>query len=282
MKIILSRKGFDSAYGGYPSPILPNNKMISLPIPCERDFTKYSDLKIDDETYYYLMKQLKSKIRYQKKLRELTKNTKCHLDPDICKEVIERCENWKPCFGQINGAQTHLRNEGVKEDDLFLFFGWFKRTKFENGSLKFDEHEPDLHIIFGYLQIGEKKQVNNGTKIPDWMQNHPHAREEYRKISNRKSNNNKIYVARDNLTWDESKSGAGVFKFNEKLILTKTGFSRSRWELPEFFKKAIISYHSEESWKKEYFQSAPIGQEFIIKDNGEVENWAKEIINNNG
>jgi hypothetical protein len=30
MKVILSRKGFDSGYGGYPSPILPDGWMISL------------------------------------------------------------------------------------------------------------------------------------------------------------------------------------------------------------------------------------------------------------
>ena len=30
MKIILSRKGFDSGYGGMPSPILPNGIMLSI------------------------------------------------------------------------------------------------------------------------------------------------------------------------------------------------------------------------------------------------------------
>lgn len=95
MKIILSRKGFDSAYGGYPSPILLNDKMVSLPIPF-RDFTKYSDLQIDDkQTYFDLMKRLESKIRYDKEWHELTKDTECHLDPDICKEIIQRSKNWK-------------------------------------------------------------------------------------------------------------------------------------------------------------------------------------------
>jgi hypothetical protein len=36
MKVILSRKGFDSASGGMPSPILPDGTLISLPIPCDR------------------------------------------------------------------------------------------------------------------------------------------------------------------------------------------------------------------------------------------------------
>jgi len=33
MKVILSRKGFDSGYGGFPSPVLPDGTMLSLPIP---------------------------------------------------------------------------------------------------------------------------------------------------------------------------------------------------------------------------------------------------------
>src|SRR5437899_10861254 len=31
MKLVLSRKGFDSAWGGYPSPIVPKGTMVSLP-----------------------------------------------------------------------------------------------------------------------------------------------------------------------------------------------------------------------------------------------------------
>lgn len=278
MKIILSRKGFDSAYGGYPSPILPNGKMISLPVP-SGDFTKYSDLKIDDkQTYFDLMKELKSKIRYDKEWHQFNTDMKCHLDPDMCKGIIQRNENWIPCFGQMDQAQSHLRNQDVKENDLFLFFGWFKKTILKNGILQFDKSAPDLHIIFGYLQIDKILQVNEKTKIPDWMQNHPHARDEDRK----KNPTNTIYVAKENLAWDNSKSGAGVFRFNENLILTKKGFSRSKWELPKFFEGIKISYHSEKSWKKEgYFKSADIGQEFIVQDNYEMESWAKKIIDNN-
>jgi len=33
MKVILSRKGFDKINGGYLSPIFPDGKMISIPIP---------------------------------------------------------------------------------------------------------------------------------------------------------------------------------------------------------------------------------------------------------
>ena len=33
MKFILSRKGYDSQYGGEPSPVLADGTMLSLPIP---------------------------------------------------------------------------------------------------------------------------------------------------------------------------------------------------------------------------------------------------------
>ena len=54
MKVILSRKGFDSEYGGYLSPILPNEQMISLPIPDSKDDIRYSGIKAGESTYYDL------------------------------------------------------------------------------------------------------------------------------------------------------------------------------------------------------------------------------------
>ncbi len=51
MQIILSRKGFDSASGGGPSPILPDGTLLSLPIPEDTDFlggaVPYADLRVD-------------------------------------------------------------------------------------------------------------------------------------------------------------------------------------------------------------------------------------------
>jgi hypothetical protein len=277
MKIILSRKGFDSAYGGYPSPIMLDGRLISLPIPSD-DLTRYSDLRLGaGKTYYDLMAELITKIRYNKQWHGLNENTQCHLDPDICKNVIRRKDNWKPCFGQINQAQSHLSNEGVNNNDLFLFFGWFRRTLYKQNKLQFDSSAPDLHVIFGYLQIGDIIQVNNDCKIPDWIDCHPHT-SEYR----RENSTNMIYIARDKLKWNNSLSGAGALKFDESLVLTKKGFSRSKWELPDFFRDVRISRHSQNSWTKEgYFKSVDIGQEFVIEDNENVENWAKNIIEKN-
>lgn len=48
MKIILSRKGFDSENGGYPSPILPNGTLLSIPIPSAYNNNNYMQLKYED------------------------------------------------------------------------------------------------------------------------------------------------------------------------------------------------------------------------------------------
>ncbi len=44
MKIIISRKGFDSKYGGCPSPII-GNRPISLPIPIGPSFQTYETVE---------------------------------------------------------------------------------------------------------------------------------------------------------------------------------------------------------------------------------------------
>ena len=64
MKVILSRKGFDSKNGGYPNPILPDGRMVSLPIPIKYEHICYNNLRLRDTTYYSLMKRLNVKIHY--------------------------------------------------------------------------------------------------------------------------------------------------------------------------------------------------------------------------
>lgn len=248
--------------------------MVSLPIPSS-DTVSYGDLKLDGyKSYYDLMKRLKPNIRYGGSWHSLERNTKCHLDPDIYRDVQIRDKNWKPMFGQINHSQTHLKNQGVREDDLFLFFGWLRGTKGDGDTLSFGDDDPDLHVIFGYLQIGLIKRVDNSCQIPCWMSSHPHTSSDRRKVDT-----NTIYVARDSASWNPNISGSGVFRFKKELVLTKEGYSRSKWQMPDCFKGVRISRHSNASWKEEgYFKSVDIGQEFVIEDNDKVEAWAKTLI----
>ena len=66
--------------------------------------------------------------------------------------------------------------------------------------------------------------------------------------------------------------------FNENLVLTKIGMTRSKWELPEVFRDLNISYHSKDSFKLDHFQSAAKGQEFVIDANDSLINWVKQIV----
>ena len=68
----------------------------------------------------------------------------------------------------------------------------------------------------------------------------------------------------------------------KSVVLTKKGHGRSQWQLDECFNDVqTFSYHNKNSWKDEgYFQSAHRGQEFIIED-PKVEQWAKNLINQN-
>lgn len=280
VKIILSRKGFDSGNGGYPSPILPGDKMISLPIPSPGDHISYSELNLKYQnkdyydTYYDLMKELRPTImrRNEGKIL-LRKDTKCHLDPDIYENVFDRKKGWRPLFGPDGSAQTHLEKNGLEIDDIFLFYGTFRKTVYDDGRLIFDPIFPKKHIIFGYLQVGEI-ETRPKTKVPKWMRYHPHC-------------GYTMYVARKTLSLNPKLPGAGTFNYNKYSILTRKGRTKSVWELP--FKNKI-SWHGEK-WYKRYsklsngnyqFQSNDIGQEFVFEKNREVTRWAKKLISITG
>ena len=125
MKLVFSRKGFDSASGGFPSPIV-DGVPVSLPIPAaERSHTTYADLGLGA-----LVEQVTG--------GRLTGAHLCHCDPMF--------ENGRCAFGQIAAAQGHLANNAVSIGDVFLFFGLFSNL---DGS---DRH----HRIFGYLRVQER------------------------------------------------------------------------------------------------------------------------------
>ena len=66
MKVILSRKGFDSANGGIASPIFEDGTMLSFPIPSkdhDKDKIAYEELtcnNIPSLTVYIVKKPCKS------------------------------------------------------------------------------------------------------------------------------------------------------------------------------------------------------------------------------
>src|ERR1035438_8132406 len=265
MKIILSRKGFDSANGGIPSPILPDGTLLTLPIPAKDENNKYSDLTYDKKTYFEIIKELNPKTK-------IKETYSCHLDPDITQNPSKKNKYWSPLFGQVNAAQSHLMDQNVTIGDLFLFFGWFKQTEIIRNKFQYIKASADLHLIFGYLQVG---QIFTDIKyLPNGLKYHPHAQQRFENATN-----NCIYKANEKLSFLPTIMGASGLKFHKNLILTKPGYSRGRWNLPKIFNNEIkITYHNSESFKENYFQSANIGQEFVISANDGITNWAKNII----
>lgn len=267
MKVILSRKGFDSSCGGQASPILPDGTLLSMPIP-SADEKKYNEFYWEGLTYLEIIKQLNPKTT-------LNDNSHCHLDPDLRNGTLNRGDEWKPAFGQTGSSLTELRDNGVKEGDLFLFFGWFKKTEYHNGQLRYMPKSPNLHVIYGYMQIGSI--VESVNQIPDWLKYHPHANFDNYKVAWRKKQNI-IYLPTEKLSFAPDLAGSGTFNFRQELVLTKGGYSRSRWNFPDSMRGTPIS-HNPNGWKKDYFQSAARGQEFIMYTSFSVMDWVRKVIN---
>ncbi len=267
MKIIFSRKGFDSKFGGFPSPVLPDGTMISFPIPSQ-DVRQFADVKVgSNKSVMDLMVELGISSR-------LVRRT-CHLDPDLDPDAVPRKAGWRPSLGQIGAAQTHLSQQGVGVGDLFLFFGWFRKTRLQNGRLQYvPGKDNEFHAIFGYLEVGSVLQTTSLPVCPPWLEDHPHL-----SSSRRTKSGNTLYVASNHLAVLPMLPGARRVRFAEINRLTKPGFSRSRWSLdPNLFRGVKISYHTEKSWRLDYFQSAGIGQEFVMEANPRTLEWAKSII----
>lgn len=265
MKLILSRKGFDSSFGGVASPILPDGALVSLPIPKESDQLAYAEIATPEGSLGSVVESLtRGKIRA---------GHHAHLDPDLRRESLPREKGWLPAFGQTGQAQTHLQKHGVDVGDLFLFFGWFKETERIDGGLRFRSGAPNLHVLFGWLQVGavHKPTAEPGT-APDWAADHPHVRG-----ASLREQNNTLYVASPRLDLpglDAEVPGGGVFqRFQPKLQLTADGENRSVWRLPDCFHpgdgKPPLSHHSNlKRWRRDdrgvLLNSVARGQEFVL------------------
>ncbi len=106
-RLILSRKGFDSKYGGCPSPIFPDGTMYSLPIPggYDDDVIRYQDLHHGNINIGRVVENLTGG---RHKAGEFP-----HFDPDVLPNAIPRRDGWRGLFGQAGAAEGHLENQGV-------------------------------------------------------------------------------------------------------------------------------------------------------------------------
>jgi hypothetical protein len=283
MKIILSRKGMDSSFGLVPSPVLPDGRLFWLPIPessASKRLVKYSDIDYSGINMGDVIHSLSS--------GKICAEATSHLDPDLNFNCRDRAPGWRPIFGQTGVAEKHLRNRGVEIGDIFLFFGWFRQAVWVNGRLHYEKSAPDMHVIYGWLQVGDILDVEDLRGIPSWATDHPHLH------GPRYNALDVVYVASDkiNIFGEETViPGGGVFeKIDERLILTEYGKNRSMWKLPNWFfpkdNKQALSYHEKLSrWSvlpdgSASLQVASRGQEFVLDTEyyPEAEAWVHNII----
>jgi len=282
MKLILSRKGFDSGAGGVPSPILPNCEMLSLPVPDRRSGVRYSDIRFGKTTAGALVEDLT-----RGRARRVKASALAHLDPDLRRESLRRSPGWRPLFGQIDAARKHLENQRVGPGDLFLFFGWFRKTCRNEGRLEYAPSAEDIHAIFGWLQVGRVVPADLGCPPQlKWAAKHPHF--------HLSASPNTLYVAAPRLTLPKGTSprvpGGGAFKkFGPELRLTAPNENRrSRWKLPTFFwprgSAPRLSYHKDISrWKRRgdhvFLKTVARGQEFVIDvgNDSRAMDWVRRL-----
>jgi len=166
VRIILSRKGFDSAAGRAPSPIV-NGEPISLPIPTtKRSETTYGLAGLGD----IVARTTKGRLRPE---------DLCHEDPMF--------HDGRCAFGQTGAAQAHLAKQGIGAGDVFLFFGLFA------GQDSRDRH----HRIFGFLRVEEVRALgrrpHEGDGPEGFPRRHPHTIGEW-------NENNTIYLGQGTKT----------------------------------------------------------------------------------
>ncbi|MCB0173539.1 MAG: hypothetical protein KDJ97_23665 [Anaerolineae bacterium] len=264
MKIIFSRKGFDSSSGGVPSPIFPDGKLLSLPIPDKNSPIAYKDIAWEDYNVGEIVESLtKGKI---------PPYYRAHLDPDINETSIRRSNEWRPLFGQIGPSQGHLRNQGVSPGDLFLFFGLFQEVLEDIGKLKRNPESSPKHILWGWFQIESSLRVDEIDRTQfEWAMYHPH-------FHGKRHKSNTIYLAKKTLDIPglngSTLAGAGTFsQFSDKLQLTTPNSSVSTWKLPLWMyptdEVSPLSYHGKlDSWQKgdgyALLQTVGRGQEFVL------------------
>jgi hypothetical protein len=282
MRIVFSRKGFDSSAGGCPSPIWPNGRLLSLPIPDKKSPVAYKDIAWGEYNLGEIVTGLTN--------GRITPERLAHLDPDLDPNSITRPEGWRPIFGQANAAQGHLRNQGVGPGDLFLFFGLFREVTIEENQIQFKRNSPAKHVIWGWLQVETKTAVDETTAAQwPWAKYHPHFYFWSRPA-------NTVYIAREKLDLpglaEKQVVGGGIFpKFMPKLRLTAPASQVSRWKLPSWMvpvgKVSSLSYHGDlGKWDRRedhaVLQTVSPGQEFVLHsaDYPEAIDWVCNLFMN--
>jgi hypothetical protein len=271
VRIIFSRKGFDSASGGCPSPVI-DGRPLSLPIPTRQPSgITFADLHGP----------------YASLVADLTRgrqgaDSRCHLDPDIDHSLLPRQPGWRGAFGQAGAALSHLEGQGVGPGDLFLFWGSFRDVECHAGRWRFTG--PTRHTIFAWLQVESAHRLDplGPTSLAarhPWLTLHPHMQPGW-------SGANAIYVAAPSLTLPGQETtlpGWGVLRRGH--VLTAAGGVPSRWSVPPWLHPAAggtgMTYHPPSRWSCDgTVRCVGRGQEFVAHPHNPAEaaRWVRGIL----
>ena len=254
MRIIFSRKGFDSGSGGKPSPII-DDVPVSLPIPGGRDepFT-YGDLT-------HPMAGSLAEVAAEITKGRITGRNPAHYDPQI------PWETGIASLGQQSAAQTHLINQGVTSGDTIIFFGLFRDYTASKGHPNAKPH----HRIFGAMTIDRLCVLGEDVKPGAWRalglpQPHPHTERKHNLA------NNAIWIGQGQLAHN-----AGL-----NLRLTQTDAAPSLWNIPCWLRRCGLSYHaSPDRWSDRELRLVARGQEFVsdVGQDNEALDWLANVKN---
>lgn len=261
MKVVFSRKGFDSSNGGFASPIFPDGTLFLVPIPDKKTSVSYGDLNFhyQGEPIQKILNDLTNQTINSGKIRSydyFSNKFKCHLDP----MVIEN-KNFKGIvFGQEGSSASHLIKKNIQRGDIFLFFSWSKEVEKINGKWQYKKNSPDIHLIWSFMEVDKVIQLEDGKNLDSllktysFLEKHPH-------IETERKSPNVIFLSKK----------YKKFKLKKGLILTDIDNYRGRsfWKLPKFFYQP----HAFSYLKKNKFticnnsvliESPKIGQEFVL------------------
>ena len=283
MKVVISRKGFDSSAGWMPSPILEDGRLVPLPIPSKSDNVRMDEVDVAVDDLDGMLRDLSGRKH------PLTGSTRVHLDPLLVPPPHAEA-GWRPSLGQTGSAASHLEKQGVGRGDLFLFFGWFRRVEQTVSGWAWLRGAPDIHVLFGWLEVDDwagmhRDRVHSVHKYP-WLASHPHAGPTYT------DSRNGIYVGstRSRILGPNFLGGGRFPAWHPALQLTCGGKNnkRSLWDLPGFFLpqgRPPLTYHANPNrWTAKgdrvRLKTVGRGQEFVIDSQHypALESWAVSTI----
>lgn len=164
-KVFLIRVGMDSSYGGFVSPIFPDESYVVVPIPNERKndtfsdrLKRYSQLKVNPKTCPKIVAspltdflpydRLVIKEEKKPKLIKDVPNTVAHDDPEFDTMT----------YGEKKGACAEVKNY-QKGDYVVFYAGFFpvdygcKYNSFKLAELQNKQKNRKRYYIFAFLEL---------------------------------------------------------------------------------------------------------------------------------